>query len=148
MNIGKRWTQEEDIQLLEDVVNNIDVFKIAINHGRKIGGITCRIEDIAYKMYINGIEMNEIETKTKLTNKKIKDIIEKKKDKLDQKDKLDNEKEKRNELFPEIIKLQQEMNIVKEELNTIKTDIHMLTRDIKDILLIVRNICGNSENYI
>lgn len=75
-NLGKLWTKDEENLL------NFKIEKIAINHERTIGGIIAKINDIAYKMYIRNISIAEIIEKTKLDEKKIEEVIEKKKAKI------------------------------------------------------------------
>ena len=69
-NIGKLWSKDEEKLLLQELSENIDIEQIAINHERTSGGIISRINDIAYKMYIDNISMDEIIEKTKLDEKK------------------------------------------------------------------------------
>ena len=78
-NLGKLWTKDEESLLLQELSENFDIEKIAINHERTIGGIIAKINDIAYKMYIRNISIAEIIEKTKLDEKKLEEVIEKKK---------------------------------------------------------------------
>ena len=39
-NMGQKWSDEEEILLLEELNNNIDIEIIAQKHNRTIGGIT------------------------------------------------------------------------------------------------------------
>jgi len=45
-NIGKKWTQEEYIQLIEELKNNISIDIICDNHKRNINGIKYAINKI------------------------------------------------------------------------------------------------------
>ena len=81
-NLGKLWTKDEENLLLQELSENFDIEKIAINHERTIGGIIAKINDIAYKMYIRNISIAEIIEKTKLDEKKLEEVIEKKKAKI------------------------------------------------------------------
>ena len=74
-NVGKKWTDEEEDTLLEELKKNIDIEIISQNHKRKIGGIESRRKEIAYKMYLNHIDIKEIIVKTKLDYETIKQII-------------------------------------------------------------------------
>ena len=78
-NLGKLWTKDEENLLLQELSENFDIEKIAINHERTIGGIIAKINDIAYKMYVRNISISEIIEKTKLDEKKLEEVIEKKK---------------------------------------------------------------------
>lgn len=77
-NIGQKWTIEEENILLEELDKNIDINLIAQSHNRTIGGIIGRQKDIAYKMHINKIPIEEIIIKTKLSQELILETIAKK----------------------------------------------------------------------
>jgi hypothetical protein len=76
-NMGKPWTNEEENLLLEELNNNIDIEIIAEKHGRTIGGINSRRQEIAYKMYLKRISIEEIIRQTKLDNNSIEETIQK-----------------------------------------------------------------------
>jgi hypothetical protein len=75
-NVGKKWTDEEETTLLEELKKNIDIKTISQNHKRKIGGIESRRKEIAYKMYFNHMDIKEIIVKTRLNYETIKQIID------------------------------------------------------------------------
>jgi hypothetical protein len=77
LNMGKKWSLQEDISLLEALNKNIDIEIIAQKHNRTKGGIYSRCKYIAYKMYLKNISMEEIIEKTKLDEKIILKTIEK-----------------------------------------------------------------------
>jgi hypothetical protein len=79
-NLGQKWSDEEETALLEELNKNIDIEIIAKNYNRTKGGINSRRQHIAYKMYLKNILIEEIIEKTKLDEKCIKNIIEKKKE--------------------------------------------------------------------
>jgi hypothetical protein len=79
-NIGKKWTDEEELQLLDELSNNLDIEHIAKKHKRTIGGINSRRNEIAYKMYVKKISLEEIIQKTKLDIDSITQIIDKRKE--------------------------------------------------------------------
>lgn len=76
-NMGQKWSDEEEILLLEELNNNIDIEIIAQKHGRTIGGINSRRQDIAYKMYLKNMSIDEIIRQTKLDNNSIEETIKK-----------------------------------------------------------------------
>lgn len=76
-NLGQKWSDAEEIILLEELNKNIDIETIAQNHSRTKGGIYSRRNHIAYKMYLKNISMEEIIEKTKLDEDSIKKTIEK-----------------------------------------------------------------------
>ena len=80
-NMGKKWSIEEDNLLSEELDKNIDITIIAQTHNRTVGGITGRQRDIAYKMHLNDIPIEEIIIKTKLNMEQITDTITKKENK-------------------------------------------------------------------
>ena len=76
-NMGQKWSDDEEILLLEELNNNIDIEIIAQNHNRTIGGINSRRREIAYKMYLKNVSIEEIIRQTKLDNNSIEEIIKK-----------------------------------------------------------------------
>jgi hypothetical protein len=76
-NMGQKWSDEEEILLLEELNNNIDIEIIAQKHNRTIGGINSRRREIAYKMYLKNVSIEEIIRQTKLDNNSIEEIIKK-----------------------------------------------------------------------
>ena len=82
-NLGKLWSKDEEKLLLQEISENIDIEAIAIKHERTIGGIASKINDIAYKMYIDNISIDKIFEKTKIDEKKLEEIIGKKTSKIE-----------------------------------------------------------------
>ena len=76
-NMGEKWSDEEEILLLEELNNNIDIEIIAQKHGRTIGGINSRRREIAYKMHLKNVSIEEIIKQTKLDYNSIEEIIKK-----------------------------------------------------------------------
>ena len=76
-NMGQKWSDEEEILLLEELNNNIDIEIIAQKHNRTIGGINSRRREIAYKMYLKNVSIEEIIRQTKLDNNSIEETIKK-----------------------------------------------------------------------
>lgn len=66
-NIGNKWTQLEEMLLIDELSENISIDEIAKNHGRTVGGIKSRCKDIAYKLYRQNKPIEEITTTTKLS---------------------------------------------------------------------------------
>ena len=77
-NLGQKWTDNEENILLEELNTNIDINIIAQNHNRTTGGINSRCREIAYKLYLKKVPMEEIIKNTKLSEDIIKQTIEKK----------------------------------------------------------------------
>jgi len=77
LNMGQLWTEEEESVLLEELkVENIET--IAQRHNRTVGGIQSRRKEIANKMFLNGISIDEITSQTKLTKECIEQTIKRK----------------------------------------------------------------------
>ena len=74
-SFGKKWTPEEEQQLLQEISKNIEIKIIAENHNRSIGGIRARIYLIAYKLYQNNVPIDEIIKIVHLRENDIVDII-------------------------------------------------------------------------
>jgi hypothetical protein len=76
-NMGQKWNDEEEALLLQELNDNIDIEIIAQKHNRTIGGINTRRREIAYKMYLKNVSINEIIRQTKLDNNSIEETIKK-----------------------------------------------------------------------
>ena len=50
-NIGKKWTELEEQQLLNEIEIRMDYTEIARNHGRTEGGIRGHKNDMIYRLY-------------------------------------------------------------------------------------------------
>ena len=77
-NVGQKWNDEEETLLIEELDKNIDIDTIAKNHNRTTGGINARRKDIAYKMHLQNISIQDIIKYTKLNEDQITEIIKKK----------------------------------------------------------------------
>ena len=60
-NKGKKWNDEEEASLLDELERNMEMNQIAQYHKRTVGAISFRLEDIAYKMH-----SKEVRTKNKI----------------------------------------------------------------------------------
>lgn len=76
-NVGNRWTEQEHLQLLQELEQNLDYETIAKIHSRTIGGIISRVENHVLNMYFNSLE--SICQKTHLPLDTVMEIISKKK---------------------------------------------------------------------
>jgi hypothetical protein len=81
-NKGKKWSNDEELLLFEELKNNITIEIIAKKHGRTYGAIDSRINLIAYKMFCEKVPINEIIYKTKLKKDAIERAIEKYQNKI------------------------------------------------------------------
>jgi hypothetical protein len=119
-NLGKKWSKEEETTLLDALNKNINIEIIAQNHNRTKGGIYSRCNHIVYKMYLKNISIEEIIEKTKLDEKHIKKIIEKKEN---YRPTTIQETKKPLSIKSEVSELKNEINELK---NTIKELVEMM----------------------
>ena len=76
-NMGQKWTDKEEEELLQQIKENMDIENISVIHKRTVGGITSRLGEIAYKMYLKKSNIRDIIEKTKLDENYIRQIIDK-----------------------------------------------------------------------
>jgi predicted nucleic acid-binding Zn-ribbon protein len=118
-NMGCKWTEAEEQELLENIKQNIGIEEIAKKHGRTQGAITARLEVIAIRLYNdNMFDIEHIEDLTGLSEKTIKDAIDKK---------------SKNEIkFPtynndsEILNLRRDLQKCNEEIRELKANVKNL----------------------
>jgi len=126
INIGERWTDEEEKQLLEELKQQIDILKIAEIHKRTEGGIISRQRHIAYVLYSNKMDIIEISDITKLPVKKIIELVNKK-----------NSKKKKNESPARVCEIELHSNNLKKcEINpefSIENELIEMKKDMKDL---------------
>jgi hypothetical protein len=124
-NTGQKWSDEEEILLLEELSKNIDIQLIAQYHNRTTGGINARRREIAYKLYNNNNSMEEIILKTKLDEDQIIETIKK----------LQNNPKKCKSVT-EIKKLFS----IESEIDEIKNDIKELKNTIKELVEMMKAV--------
>jgi hypothetical protein len=133
-NMGQKWSDEEEILLLEELNNNIDIETIAQKHSRTIGGINSRRRGIAYKMYLKNVSIEEIIKQTKLDYDCIEQTIQKRENNNSKKIKtkeIDN-------VFISInkdhyIELQNDVKNMKNDINKIKNTLGELVEMMKAV---------------
>ena len=76
--IIQKWSEKEDILLLEELRKDYKIEQIAKNHTRTIEDVQLQIQQLAYTMYKKNVTIDKITDKTKLTKEEICEIIEKK----------------------------------------------------------------------
>lgn len=124
-NMGQKWSVEEEILLLEELNNNIDIEIIAQKHNRTIGGINSRRREIAYKMYLKNVSIEEIIRQTKLDNNSIEEII--KRQNNNSKKEIDNVFINKNDY----IELQNDVKNMKNDIKQIKNTLEELVEMMK-----------------
>lgn len=119
-NIGQRWTDEEEILLLDELSKNMSIESIAQNHGRLTGGINARRKGIAYKLHNDGIPMEEIITKTKLDENQIIDSVRY------QEYKIQTKEDRKRQSKPTITLLNTQLIEIKNDIKELKEDMKKL----------------------
>lgn len=133
-NMGKKWSDEEEILLLEELNNNIDIEIISQKHNRTIGGINSRRREIAYKMYLTNISIEEIIRQTKLDNNSIEETIKKKQNNNSKKittKEIDNVFISINK--KDYIELQKDVTNMKNDIKQIKNTLEELVEMMKAV---------------
>ena len=125
-NIGKKWTNQEERLLLEELSKNIDIQVIAECHSRTTGGINARRREIAYKLYTTNNSMEEILLKTKLDEYQIIEAIEQRQNNL-----------KKCKSITEI-KKSFSIESVMDEIDKMKNDIKQLKNTIEELVKMVK----------
>jgi hypothetical protein len=105
MNKGKLWDTKEEIKLLQELENGYDILSIAEIHQRTSGGISARINEIAYKMYKQNMDIDFISKKTKLNENLINSLIKKRETFVSKGDEIEELKKLVNTLIENQTKL-------------------------------------------
>ena len=79
-NIGKKWTELEETQLLEELRNGTELDDIANLHQRTLGGIRARINKLAHIYLKEGMDVDKIADVLRLDKLEL-DYLNKKVDK-------------------------------------------------------------------
>ena len=67
MNIGKKWSIEEETRLLDELTSDMTILEISNLHDRAVGGISARRCHIATRFYRDGMSMDEIMKRYRMT---------------------------------------------------------------------------------
>ena len=133
-NMGQKWNDEEETLLLQQLNDNIDISIIAQKHNRTIGGINSRRREIAYKMYLKNVSIDEIIRQTKLDNISIEETIKKRQNNNSKKIKT---KEVDNVFISinknDYIELQNDVKNMKNDIKQIKNTIGELVEMMKAV---------------
>ena len=167
---GKKWTDIEEQQLLNELEIQMDLEAIAQNHNRTAGGIQSRINGIIYQMYIDGKPINDIMKQLNKTEEECNAIIShqttkdknkqrrsemKKMKKTEQSESLlsslpsevdygtaefDVVKIELTSVKTELASVKTDLTSVKTELTIIKTEVRSLTKMMKHLTMILESI--------
>jgi hypothetical protein len=165
-NMGQKWTDKEEEELLQQIKENMDIENISVIHKRTVGGITSRLGEIAYKMYLKKSNIHNIIEKTKLDENYIRQIIDKKENynpkkiikndvndvnKNDTKEKIIIINGKGNEKKEILIKLNGNDNnqseySIENEIFEIKKDIKFIKSSINELVEMMKSIYEFEES--
>ena len=145
-NIGKKWTDLEEQQLLNELEICMEYREIAINHGRTEGGISAHINDMVYRLYLNQMPKEEIMKLLHVSDKDFDYTISCKTAKREnrQKRKESHVEQKTEESIPPVLMiappLQAEFRLVKTELAELKTEVLALKKMLKHISTLMESV--------
>jgi hypothetical protein len=91
-NNGKRWSDEEDTQLLQELIEKVDFEIISTTHNRSISAIKSRIYMKAENDYRNGVEEEVIFTRYNMNEEMLNDALAYVQKMENKKDKVKSEK--------------------------------------------------------
>lgn len=137
-NSGKRWNDEEDILLLQELANNTSLQEIAKTHHRTEGGIKSRISIKAVTDYENGVELETIYERYKLNEEQFQEAFEyiaKKKSEKAKAEIVSSSKEKR-----EKTEKKKKCEEVVQNNNDSNNDQDQVANILKELLLEVREM--------
>jgi predicted nucleic acid-binding Zn-ribbon protein len=129
-NMGKKWNEEEEATLLDELEKDMDMTEIAQNHKRTVGAISFRLEDIAYKMHSKEVPMEEITRKTRFTEERIGETIQQRQQ---QRQKQPQPQPKSKPEESEIAELKNEIVHMKSEITELKGSIKELIEMMKAV---------------
>jgi hypothetical protein len=135
-NFGKKWSNDEETQLLKELKKNIDVKKIAILHDRTEGGIISRCKEIAYNMHVKNESIENIMKITKLDVETINKTIKIKNILLE---KNKNNKEIKNNIHNEITSIKNTIEEYKSKLEIQENEIFILKKEVKKLKKIIND---------
>lgn len=141
-NMGKKWNQEEENTLFDELEKDMDITEIAQNHKRTVGAISFRLEDIAYKMHSKEVPMEEITRKTRLTEERITETIQKRQQAQEQKQDQPNRgpNERTTQPQPKTKPEEGEITELKNEIVHMKKEITELKGSIKELIEMMKAV--------
>jgi chromosome segregation ATPase len=128
---GKKWTELEEQQLLNELEINMDYHAIAENHNRTRGGIRAHIHEMAYRMYTAKQSKEDIMQILQLTSEHLEDIIARRSMKDDRQRTEKTEKTEPLDKVKPVQPLQTEFNILKTEVGQMRTELTEIKTEIK-----------------
>jgi len=151
-NIGKKWTDLEEQQLLNELEICMEYREIAINHGRTEGGISAHINDMVYRLYLEQKPKEEIMKLLHVSDKEfdytISCKIAKRENRQKRKESHVDQKTEESTIQPVSSQpilmiappLQAEFTLVKTELAELKTEVFAIKKMLKHISTLMESI--------
>lgn len=133
-NMGKKWNDEEEATLLDELEKDMDMNVIAQNHKRTVGAISFRLEDIAYKMHSKEVSTEEITRKTRLTEERIGETIQKRQQARQQ------QRQQQKQPQPKSKAEESEITELKNEIVHMKSEITELKSSIKELIEMMKAV--------
>ena len=130
-NLGQKWSDEEEILLLEELNKNLDIQVIAQYHNRTIGGINARRKQIVYKLYSNNISIEEIILKTKLDKDQIIEIIKRRQNNPTKSEVIEIKK---------LFSIESEIDELKNDIKEVKNDIKEVKNTLKELVEMMKSV--------
>lgn len=148
-NNGKRWSDEEDAQLLQELSEKVDFETISSTHNRSISAIKARIYMKAENDYRNGVEETLIFTRYNMNEEMLNDALAYVKKMEDKKEKVKGEKNKEKEMVEDVQKEEIEVTKPKKEVTKSKK-IEEIDNTIllKELLMEVREMNSIMKEFI
>jgi len=133
---GKKWTELEEQQLLNELEINMDYHAIAENHNRTRGGIRAHIHEMAYRMYTAKQSKEDIIQILQLTSEHLEDIIARRSMKDDKPKKEKTEKTEKIEKIEKtepLVKVKPVLDPLQTEFNILKTEVGQMRSELTEI---------------
>lgn len=141
-NVGKKWSEVEENEFIEELKRQVSLKEIASTHKRTIGGIKARREKLVYDFHLKGVSREEIKQITNLDDVIITYIIENASAQEQLKKSLkDSEKlTETSETFDKAEKTPRTKKTTATEIADLKNQISLLKNEIDNIHAILRNL--------
>lgn len=146
-NNGKRWSDEEDTQLLQELSEKVDFEIISTTHNRSISAIKARIYIKAENDYRNGVEEEVIFSRYNMNEELLNDALAYVKKMEDKKEKIKGEKE----VLEHVQHVQEDIKVnktKKEVTKSKKVEEIDNTVLLKELLLEVREMNSIMKDFI
>ena len=127
-NVGNKWTELEEMLLIDELSENKSIDDIAKNHSRTVCGIKARCKDIAYKLYRQNKPIEEITMTTKLSETDIIKHI------------------KERQYNSKILLDKKTQNKLEIQIDDIKNDIDQIKKSLKELFNMIQAIYEFEEH--